>query len=77
MPAQEKANSIRQLDKDLDVTQIGKQLDVLDQRLDSIDSVITSIVERLMERPVILEVTCPRCRQTIQINITSSVKLRE
>jgi hypothetical protein len=49
---------------------------MLDERLDNIDSIVTSLIERVMGRPLAIEVTCPNCGQTIQINVTSGVRLR-
>jgi hypothetical protein len=56
--------------------QLVKRLDMLDDRLDNMDSVVTSLVERVMARPLTMEVTCPNCGQTIEINVTSGVRLR-
>ncbi len=64
-----------QVDRDLDVKQIAKHLDMLDERLDNMDTVITSLVERVMERPLTIEVPCPKCGHIIQVNVTSSVRL--
>jgi len=58
----------------LNIERVDKRLDMLDRRLDNIDSVMTSLVERVMQQPVILEVTCPKCGQAIQINIMSNVR---
>jgi hypothetical protein len=49
---------------------------MLDERLDNIDSIVTSLVERVMGRPLLMEVICPNCGQTVQISITSGVRLR-
>jgi hypothetical protein len=49
---------------------------MLDERLDSIDSIVTSLIERVMGRPLVIEVTCPNCGQTVQINVTGGVRLR-
>jgi hypothetical protein len=49
---------------------------MLDERLDNIDSIVTTLVERVMEKPLVMGITCPRCGQIIEINITSSVKAR-
>ena len=62
--------------QDLEIEQIVKRLDMLNHRLDSMDSVITSLVERVMGRLLTMEVTCPKCGEIIQVNITSSVRLR-
>jgi hypothetical protein len=61
-------------DSALNIERVDKRLDMLDRRLDNIDSVMTSLVERVMQQPVILEVTCPKCGQAIQINIMSNVR---
>jgi hypothetical protein len=53
-----------------------RRLDMLDERLDNIDSIVTSLIERVMGRPLVIEVTCPNCGQTVQINVTCGVRLR-
>jgi len=58
------------------MAQLIKRLDMLDERLDNIDSIVTSLVERVMARPLLMEVTCPNCGQTVQISVTSGVRLR-
>jgi len=58
----------------LDVEHIKRRLDMLDQRLDSIDSMVTAVAERVMNQPVILNVTCPHCGKNIEITILGSQK---
>ena len=55
--------------------QLQKRLEMLDQRLDNIDSMVTALVERVMRQPVTVEVTCPKCGSVVQIMLTSSTKL--
>jgi tetrahydromethanopterin S-methyltransferase subunit G len=74
--SQDKADPIEQVNRELDIGQLVKRLDMLDERLDNMDSIVTSLVERVMGRPLVMEVTCPNCGQTIQVNITSGVRLR-
>jgi tetrahydromethanopterin S-methyltransferase subunit G len=74
--SQDKADPIEQVNQELDIEQLVKRLDMLDERLDNMDSIVTSLVERVMGRPLVMEVTCPNCGQTIQVNITSGVRLR-
>lgn len=66
----------KQASQDHDVEQLIKRLDMLDERLDNIDSIVTSLVERVMGRPLVMEVTCPNCGQTVQINVSSGVRVR-
>ncbi len=76
MVSQDRAKPIEQVNQDRDTGQLIKRLDMLDERLDNMDSIVTSLVERVMGRPLVMEVTCPNCGQTIQVNITSGVRLR-
>jgi len=54
---------------------IEKRMEMLDQRLDNIDSMVTALVERVMRQPVSIEVTCPKCNSVIQITVTANVKI--
>ena len=55
--------------------QTEKQLEMLDQRLDNLDSVVTALAERVMRQPVSLEVVCPKCSSIIQVTLTGNVRL--
>jgi len=74
--SQDRTKLGKTVNQDREVGQLVKRLDMLDERLDNIDSVVTSLVERVMGRPLVIEVTCPNCGQTVQINVTSGVRLR-
>lgn len=76
MVSQDKAGPVEQVNQDLDIGQLIRRLDMLDERLDNMDSIVTSLVERVMGRPLVMEVSCPNCGQTVQINVTSGVRLR-
>ena len=65
-----------EIKSDLDTERINKRLDTLDLRLDNIDSIMTSLVERVMQQPLSLEVSCPKCGQAIQVSIMSKTKLK-
>jgi tetrahydromethanopterin S-methyltransferase subunit G len=74
--SQNKNNPVAQVDRALDIEQMIKRLDMFDERLDNVDTVLTSLVERVMERPLTIELSCPKCGQPIQVAITSSLRLR-
>jgi hypothetical protein len=57
-----------------DLEHTKKRLEMLDKRLDNIDSVVTALVERVMRQPVTIEVTCPKCGSVVQIMLTSNTK---
>ncbi len=55
--------------------QIEKQLEMLDRRLDNIDSQVTALVERIMKQPITIEVTCPACNSPVEITLTGNVRV--
>ena len=57
-----------------DIEWMKRRLDMLDQRLDSIDSMVTAVAERVMRQPITLNVTCPSCSRNIEVAIIGSVK---
>ena len=61
----------------LDVENIGRRLDMLDSRLDNIDSIVTAVAERLMSQPITLNITCPHCGSNIEIAIIGNCKPRK
>lgn len=61
----------------LDSRQLKKRLDMLDQRLDNIDSMVSAVVERVMNRPITLTVTCPHCGKNVEIAVLGSEKLKK
>jgi len=69
-------NTSSEINSELDTERINKRLDTLDLRLDNIDSIMTSLVERVMQQPLLMEVSCPKCGQGIQISIMSKTKLK-
>lgn len=59
-----------------EVEQLARRVKMLDDRLDNLDSIVTTLVQRVMEKPLTIELTCPKCSQQIEINVTSSSRLR-
>ena len=58
----------------LDIERVKRRLDILDQRLDNIDSMVTAVAERVMSQPITLNITCPNCGKDIEITIIGSEK---
>jgi hypothetical protein len=57
-----------------EIERIKQRLDMLDNRLDSIDSMVTAVAERIMSQPVLLKVICPHCGKSIEIAVIGSTK---
>jgi hypothetical protein len=63
-------------DQELDIQHMKQRLDMLDQRLDNIDSIVTAVAERIMSQLVTLYITCPHCGKNIEIAVVGSQKPR-
>jgi len=70
-----KSDSVNQ-EQTLDIERVKRRLDMLDQRLDNIDSMVTAVAERIMNQPITLNITCPYCGKNIEITIIGSEKPR-
>ena len=57
-----------------DIEQIVKRLDMLDRRLDNVDSIVSAVAERVMNQPITFNVTCSKCGQKIEIAIIGTEK---
>ncbi len=75
MAQDRKAASVAE-DTKADIERINQRLDMLDQRLDNIDSVVTAVAERVMRQPITLNVTCSKCGQSIEIALLGLEKPR-
>ena len=73
MAKKNKPSVVRQ-EQVADVEHIKRRLDMVDQRLDSIDSMVTAVAERVMNQPITLNITCPHCGKNIEIAIIGSEK---
>lgn len=58
----------------IDIERINQRLNMLDQRLDNIDSMVTAVAERVMTRPLTLNITCPNCGKNIEIALIGNEK---
>ena len=59
-----------------EISQLKKTLEMLDERLDNIDSVVSAVAERIMNQPITFNITCSNCGQTIEIALVGSEKPR-
>ncbi len=73
MAKKNKPSVVRQ-EQVLDIEHVKRRLDMLDQRLDNIDSMVTTVAERVMSQPITLNITCPNCGKNIEITIIGSEK---
>jgi hypothetical protein len=62
-------------DRGKDLERLTKRMDLLDQRLDNIDTMVTAVAERIMSQPISILVTCPHCKKNIEITMIGTGKL--
>jgi len=72
--AKRKESSLVNEEQEQAIERIKKRLDMLDQRLDNIDSVVTAVVERVMKQPITFNITCSKCGQNIEIALIGTEK---
>ncbi len=75
--AQDRKSASVAEDTKADIERMNKRLDMLDQRLDNMDSMITAIAERVMKQPITLNTTCSKCGQSIEIALLGMEKPRK
>ena len=56
------------------VERLEKRLDMLDHRLDNVDSIVSAVAERVMQQPITINVTCPKCGHRIEIALIGTEK---
>lgn len=61
----------------MDIEQLKQRLNMLDQRLDNIDSIVTAIAERVMKQLITFNTTCSKCGQNIEIALIGVEKPRK
>jgi tRNA(Ser,Leu) C12 N-acetylase TAN1 len=50
-----------------ELEKIGQRLDMLDERIDNIDSIVSAVAERVMKQPITFNVTCNKCGNKIEV----------
>ena len=73
--AEEEKLIVATAEQALEIQHIKERLDIFDQRLDNIDSMVTAVAERVMSQLVDLSMTCPHCGKNIEIAIVGNRKL--
>ncbi len=61
---------------DQELQRLKRRLDILDQRFDNIDSMVTTVAERVLSQLITINVTCPHCNKEVEIALVGSRKAR-
>jgi hypothetical protein len=46
---------------------LEKRFEMMNDRLDNVDSIVTTVAERIMKQPVTMIVTCSHCGHKVEI----------
>ncbi|MDD5190895.1 MAG: hypothetical protein PHE50_07630 [Dehalococcoidales bacterium] len=61
-------------DNEISNLRLEARMDALDRRLDNIDSMVTAVAERVMSRPLVMNIVCPHCGKGIEISLIGQEK---
>lgn len=67
---------VDEFEQEREIERLKQRLDMLDDRLDNIDSMVTAVAERIMSQLVTLNITCPYCRKDVEISIIGNQRPR-
>ena len=48
---------------------LRQRLDMLDERLDNIDSMVSAVIERVMNQALTVSTTCPHCNHSVEVAV--------
>jgi hypothetical protein len=57
-----------------EIERLKQRVELLDERLDNIDSVLTAVAERIMKQPVTIILSCPHCGKNIEVALVGQQK---
>jgi hypothetical protein len=57
-----------------DLDRLKQRMELMDERLDNIDSVLSAVAERIMKQPVAINLSCPHCGKNIEVALVGQQK---
>ena len=57
-----------------DFDRLKQKVEIMDERLDNIDSVLSAVAERIMKQPVTINLSCPHCGKDIEVALVGQQK---
>ncbi len=72
---QERAAEVNE-NQEAEIQRLNQRLDILDDRLDNIDSMVSAVAERVMSQLVTVIITCPHCGKEVEVAVVGSQKPR-
>ncbi len=53
---------------------LEKRFDMMNERLDNVDSIVTAVAERVMKQPITFIVTCSHCGHKVEVALLGTEK---
>jgi hypothetical protein len=57
-----------------ELERLAQRIELMDERMDNIDSVLTAVAERIMKQPVSIVLNCPHCGKNIEVALVGQQK---
>jgi hypothetical protein len=57
-----------------ELERLKERVELMDERMDNIDSVLTAVAERIMKQPVSIMLNCPHCGKNIEVALVGQQK---
>jgi hypothetical protein len=57
-----------------ELERLKQRVDIMDDRLDNMDSTLSVVAERIMKQPISLLLVCPHCGKNIEVALVGQQK---
>jgi hypothetical protein len=73
-PGDRQDDSNKDNSKSDDLERLKQKMQIMDDRLDNIDTVLTAVAERIMKQPITITLSCPHCGKDIECSLVGQQK---
>ncbi len=70
--AKQEETSLERISTSLE--KLERRFDMMNDRLDNVDSIVTAVAERVMKQPVTFIVTCTHCGHKVEVALIGTGK---
>ncbi len=61
------AKNVKGQDAPPTLDNVSRRLDMIDERLDNIDSMVSAVIERVMNQALTIQTVCPHCGHNVEV----------
>jgi hypothetical protein len=70
------AKNIKGQDEPPTLDNVNRRLDMFDERIDNIDSMVSAVIERVMSQALTIQTVCPHCGHNVEVALIGVRKPR-